>query len=62
MMLLTATYLKKDHRVDSLSYLCNKDGKTAPIQWQSRKIRHVVKSTLAAECLAQVEAAVKHAF
>ena len=38
-------------------FLCNKDGKAAPIQWQSRKIRCVVKSTLAAECLAQVEAA-----
>ena len=38
-------------------FLCNKDGKAAPIQWQLRKIRHVVKSTLAAEYLAEVEAA-----
>ena len=38
-------------------FLCNTDGKAAPIQRQLRKILHVVKSTLAAECLAQVEAA-----
>ena len=38
-------------------FLCNKDEKAALIQWQLRKIQRVVKSTLAAECCAQVEAA-----
>ena len=33
------------------------NGLYCPIGWQSRKIRRVVKSTLAAECLAAVEAA-----
>ena len=32
--------------------LCDNDGKKCPIHWQSRKIRRVVKSTLAAETLA----------
>ena len=32
--------------------LCDSDNKCAPIQWQSKKIKRVVKSTLAAECLA----------
>ena len=32
--------------------LCDSDGRCAPIQWQSKKIKRVVKSTLAAECLA----------
>ena len=36
--------------------LCNPDGKVSHIHWQSRKIRHVVKSILAAECLALEEA------
>ena len=40
-----------------IALLCNPDGKVSPIHWQSRKIRHVVKSTLAAECLALEEAA-----
>ena len=35
-----------------IALLCNPDGKVSPIYWQSRMIRHVVKSTLAAECLA----------
>ena len=37
--------------------LCDSSGKAAPIQWQSRRIKRVVKSTLAAECLALEEAA-----
>ena len=32
--------------------LCDSDNNCAPIQWQSKKIKRVVKSTLAAECLA----------
>ena len=40
-----------------IALLCNPDGKVSPIHWQSRKIRPVVKSTLAAECLALEEAA-----
>ena len=43
--------------LEGFTFLCNKDGKAALIQWQSRKFRRVVKSTLAAECLAQAEAA-----
>ena len=31
---------------------CDSDGRCAPIQWQSKKIKRVVKSTIAAECLA----------
>jgi transposase InsO family protein len=37
--------------------LVDSNGLYCPIAWQSRKIRRVVKSTLAAECLAAVEAA-----
>ena len=37
--------------------LCDDKGKSAPIQWQSRRIKRVVKSTLAAECLALEDAA-----
>ena len=33
------------------------NGLYSPIAWQSRKIRRVVKSTIAAECLAALEAA-----
>ena len=40
-----------------IAHLCNPDGKVSPIHWQSRKIRRVVKSTLAAECLALEKAA-----
>ena len=36
-------------------------GKVSPLQWQSKRIKRVVKSTLAAECLA-LEEAVDHAF
>ena len=42
-------------------FLGDKDGKVAPIQWQSKRIKRVVKSTLAAECLA-LEEAVDHAY
>ena len=31
---------------------CDSENRSAPIQWQSKKIKRVVKSTLAAECLA----------
>ena len=40
-----------------ITLLCNPDGKVSPIHWQSHKIHHVVKSTLAAECLALEAAA-----
>ena len=39
-----------------IALLCNPNGKVSPIHWQSCKICHVVKSTLAAECLALEEA------
>lgn len=38
-------------------FLCDSDGKACVISWQSRKVRRKVNSTLAAECLAAVEAA-----
>ena len=37
--------------------LIDKFGTYSPITWQSRRIRRVVKSTIAAECLAAIEAA-----
>ena len=37
--------------------LVDKFGTYSPIAWQSRRIRRVVKSTIAAECLAAIEAA-----
>lgn len=40
-----------------VTFIADQDGKYSPIAWQSRKIRRVVKSTIAAECLAAVEAA-----
>ena len=40
-----------------ISFIVDNNGKYSPIAWQSRKIRRVVKSTIAAECLAAVEAA-----
>ena len=40
-----------------LSFIVDKNGKYSLIAWQSKKIRRVVKSTIAAECLAAVEAA-----
>ena len=40
-----------------ICFLIDKSGLYTPITWQSRKIRRVVKSTVAAECLAAVEAA-----
>lgn len=40
-----------------ISFLIDQNGTYCPIAWQSRKIRRVVKSTIAAECLAAVEAA-----
>ena len=40
-----------------VSLLVDKNGLYCPVAWQSRKVRRVVKSTLAAECLAAVEAA-----
>ena len=39
-----------------VSLLIDKRGVYCPVTWQSRKIKRVVKSTLAAECLAAVEA------
>jgi hypothetical protein len=40
-----------------LSFIVDKTGRYSLIAWQSKKIRRVVKSTIAAECLASVEAA-----
>ncbi len=40
-----------------ISFIVDKNGLYSPVTWQSRKIRRVVKSTIAAECLAAVEAA-----
>ena len=37
-------------------FLCDTEDNSAPIQWQSRRIRRVCKSTLAAECLAMEDA------
>ena len=37
-------------------FICNQYNQVVPIQWQSKKVRRVVRSTLAAECLAQLEA------
>ena len=41
--------------------LCDDLGNAAPIQWQARRIKRVVKSTLAAECLA-LEDAIDYAY
>ena len=38
-------------------FLCDDNGLTCVISWQSRRVRRTVNSTLAAECLAAVEAA-----
>ena len=38
-------------------FLSDNDGNCSPVHWQSRKLRRVVNSTLAAECLALQEAA-----
>lgn len=40
-----------------ITFLVDKNGVYCPIAWQSRRIRRVVKSTLAAECLAAIESA-----
>ena len=37
--------------------ISDENGNSAPIQWQSKKVRRVVKSTLAAECLAMEDGA-----
>ncbi len=38
-------------------FLCDKNGQSVPMAWQSRRIRRAANSTLAAECIAAVEAA-----
>ena len=38
-------------------FICDKHGEYCTITWQSRRIRRIVNSTIAAECLAAVEAA-----
>ena len=40
-----------------ICFLIDSEGNYCPIAWQSRKIRRVVKSTIAAECLAALDAA-----
>ena len=40
-----------------ITLLIDQNGLYSPLAWQSRKVRRVVKSTIAAECLAAVEAA-----
>ena len=37
-------------------FLCDQQDIVVPIQWQSKKVCRVVWSTLAAECLAQLDA------
>ena len=44
-------------QVGLLVFLVNSEGIRCPLYWQSRKARRVVKSTLAAETLALIEAA-----
>lgn len=39
------------------TFLIDQAGVYVPIAWQSRRVRRVVKSTVAAECLAAIEAA-----
>ena len=38
-------------------FICNQHNQVTPVQWQSKKVRRVVRSTLAAESLAQLDAA-----
>ena len=40
-----------------VTFLIDNAGVYVPIAWQSRRVRRVVKSTVAAECLAAIEAA-----
>ena len=40
-----------------MTFLIDNVGVYVPIAWQSRRVRRVVKSTVAAECLAAIEAA-----
>ena len=40
-----------------ITFLVDRNGSYVPIAWQSRRVRRVVKSTVAAECLAAIEAA-----
>ena len=40
-----------------ITLIVGKNGLYTPIAWQSRRLRRVVKSTIAAECLAAIEAA-----
>ena len=40
-----------------ITFLIDSTGLYVPIAWQSRRVRRVVKSTVAAECLAAIEAA-----
>ena len=41
----------------SIFFLCDQKGQATLIMWQSQRIRRAVNSTLAAECIAAVEAA-----
>ena len=40
-----------------ITFLVDSNGTYCPISWQSRRIKRVVKSTVAAECLAAIESA-----
>ena len=40
-----------------ITFIIGKNGLYSPIAWQSRRLRRVIKSTIAAECLAAIEAA-----
>ena len=55
-MLHKEIYQMKDHKGGYIIFLCNQQDIVVPIQWQSKKVRRVVRSTLAAECLAQLDA------
>ena len=37
-------------------FICNNSNKVIPLQWQSKRIRRIARSTMAAECLAMVDA------
>ena len=52
-------HMVKIHEICGLAhiiFLCDEQGHYSLLAWQSRRIKRVVNSTLAAECLAAVEA------
>ena len=43
-------------QVGHIIFLCNPNNKVIPLQWQSKRIRRIACSTLAAECLTMLDA------